>query len=86
MLVKELIELLKTLPEEAEVIMAKDPEGNGYSPLSSVYGKGIYVPESTWSGDVYSSEWTAEDAGMDDEEWEQLKLKHLACVLLEPIN
>lgn len=84
--VKELIEVLQQLPQEAEVIIAKDPEGNGYSPLSNVADKGVYVPETTWRGEVYSTEWTAEEAGMDDEEWEQLKFKHVDCILLEPVN
>lgn len=31
--VKQLIEHLKTLPEDLEVIMSKDSEGNGYHPV-----------------------------------------------------
>jgi len=52
---KELIEKLKTLPPDQPVIMAKDAEGNDYSPLDSL-GFGWYVAESTWSGDLYSDE------------------------------
>lgn len=55
MKVKELIELLKTLPEDHEVILSKDGEGNSYSPLSS-HGTYMYLPESTWSGEIFSEE------------------------------
>jgi hypothetical protein len=32
--------------------MAKDPEGNGYSPLAAVE-EGMYVATSTWAGEMY---------------------------------
>ena len=60
MKVKELIENLQMCDPEDEVILKKDAEGNGYSPLSSLY-EGLYVPDSTWSGDVYLRELTKQD-------------------------
>lgn len=86
MIVKELIELLQTMPEDSIVIMQKDSEGNGYSPLSSVDADTIYAAETTWYGEVYSTNWTAKDTGMDDEEWEDFKERTPKCVVLEPIN
>lgn len=74
MKVKELIEELKQLDPEAEVILQKDAEGNGYSPCAGVQAC-IYVPESTWGGEVYN---------IDDEEVdadEQVK-----AVVLWPVN
>lgn len=53
MKVKELIEILKPLDPEAEVILSKDAEGNNYSPLSD-YSSGKYIPDSTWSGEFES--------------------------------
>lgn len=85
MKVSELIAELSALPPDAEVILQKDAEGNGYSPLHAVDGAAIYVPESTWSGDVYSTDWTAEDADMDADEWAGL-LKNPRCVVLAPVN
>ena len=85
MRVSELMDRLAELPEDAEVIMQKDGEGNGYSPLYEVDGNAIYVPKSTWSGDVYSTEWTANDADMDKDEWAQM-LKKPRCVVLAPTN
>jgi hypothetical protein len=49
MKVRELMKLLETIDPEKEVVMAKDPEGNGYSPLDG-YSQRIYRPETTWSG------------------------------------
>lgn len=85
MKVKELIVALWGLDLEAEVILQADAEGNGYSPLRGVDGKAIYIPDNTWSGSVYDTEWDADDAGMDEESWEEMKRQPL-CVVLHPIN
>jgi len=55
MTVKELIDQLKSLPDDMEVIISKDAEGNSHSPMYNV-SEGWYVPDSTWSGDFYSDE------------------------------
>lgn len=85
MIVKELIELLKDMPQEALVVMSKDSEGNRYSPFADM-GTAIYVPETTWFGEVYSLDWTAEDADMSVEEWEKLKEKNGTAVVFWPTN
>jgi len=54
MKVQELINQLKTVDPDCEVIMSSDSEGNNYSPLSSFW-QGTYVPRSTCRGDVYYS-------------------------------
>lgn len=53
MKVHELIALLQKVNQDAEVIMSKDGEGNGFSPLADVEDnpKFAYVPDSKWSGD-----------------------------------
>lgn len=72
MTVQELMDYLSTQPRDRKIILEKDDEGNGYSPLSEV-SVGIYVADSTWSGEVYPTpesvaewvakgEWTEEDA------------------------
>lgn len=86
MIVKELIALLQTMPEDSIVILQKDSEGNGYSPLSDVDADAIYNAETTWYGEVYSTKWTARDAGMDEEEWKKYKRETPACVVLAPVN
>jgi len=49
--VGELKEMLSDFPDETIIILQKDGEGNGFSPLSDIY-EGAYVPDSTWSGEV----------------------------------
>ena len=50
MTVTELSALLATLPGDALVVLAKDGEGNGYSPLAD-HEIGAYDPETTWCGE-----------------------------------
>lgn len=85
MKVKELIEVLQCVNPEAEVILQKDAEGNWYSPLAGADPDCVYVPENTYSGEVYGTDYTAEDAGMEEDEWNEL-LKKERCVVLHPIN
>lgn len=63
MKVRELIAELQGMDPEWDVILQKDSEGNGYSPLSGVDGNSVYEAESTWSGNVYSAEDVAEGYG-----------------------
>lgn len=85
MKVKELLVELKDADPEAEVILQKDSEGNGYSPLACVDLEAVYIAETTYGGDVYSMEWSATDACMTEEEWAVIKAKP-RCVVLAPTN
>jgi hypothetical protein len=88
MKVSELIEALKDLPPDLEVVMSKDAEGNGFSPLDGIDDDSVYIPESTYHGDVYSItdvEDNPEDYGFEDDEWEDVK-KTRPCVVLWPTN
>ena len=86
MKIKELKEVIKCFDDDMEVILQKDGEGNGCSPLAEIDGNAIYVPDSTWSGDVYSTKWSAEDACMEQEEWKEFKASTSRCVVFIPIN
>ena len=85
MKVKELIEELSKADPEAEAILQKDSEGNGYSPLSGIDLNAVYIPDNTWSGMVYSTTWSAKQASMTKEEWEATMAKP-KCVVLSPVN
>jgi len=55
MKVKDLIKLLGEYDEEDLVVLAKDGEGNDFSPLSdSLSCK--YKADSTWSGEIFSGD------------------------------
>lgn len=85
MKVKELIKLLQKANPESIVIMAKDGEGNYFSPLHDIdLENNTYEADSTWSGevrlktltdDLKKHGYTEEDVG-DGED----------CVVLNPIN
>jgi len=85
MKVKELIDDLNKLNPELEIILAKDAEGEFFSPLSNIDANCIYVADSLWTGKVYSKVWTNAEAGLEQEIWEKLKSQP-SCVLLEPIS
>lgn len=55
MRVKDLREAITGLPDDLLVVMSKDGEGNGFSPLSD-WGQGRYLPETTWSGELHDSD------------------------------
>jgi len=54
--VKELKELLNTLPDDTEIVMSCDAEGNRFSPLADSSSQYHYLPDTTWSGDLWSEE------------------------------
>lgn len=85
MKVKDLIEALAECAPESEVILQKDSEGNGYSPLAGADPDTVYVAESTWSGTVYSTNDSASDNCMEEGAWTALK-SGPKCVVLFPID
>jgi hypothetical protein len=85
MKVKALMNLLATFDQNAEVILQKDAEGNGYSPLEGADHDAVYVAQTTWYGDVYSTNQTADDHCLEEAEWKRL-LKQRRCVVLFPVN
>lgn len=58
--VKQLKEILVDLPDEMEVVLSKDGEGNDFSPLVG-YEEGLYDPDSTWSGRFYALDILGDD-------------------------
>lgn len=82
--VGELIAYLRDYPSETEIVLQKDAEGNGYSPLEGA-DTGIYIAASTYSGDFYDLGWTASDCCMEDDEHAELMAKPRSIVLY-PIN
>jgi len=62
MTVQDLIHDLKDLPPHLEVIMAKDAEGNGFSPCDGCGEPEWYYAETRVSGDIVSNEDGTADA------------------------
>lgn len=67
--VGDLVDWLLVQPRDRRVVLAKDTEGNGFSPLATV-SVGMYVAESTYAGEVYPTDddIDAEDSGYDEED------------------
>ena len=78
MKVKELILKLQNLDPELEVIIQKDPEGNGYSPMSGAE-IGQYLPDSPYSGYCIHPD---DLPDLDEETYKQLE----TVVIFWPIN
>ena len=88
--VGELMDYLATQPRDRKVILRKDAEGNGHSPLAEAW-ESMYSADSTWSGETHPlpeelAEWMAGpnpqgwsegDAAPDDAE---------RVIVLGPVN
>lgn len=75
------LQLLEIDPamDDQEVVMSRDGEGNGYSPLAAI-GLAFYAPTSTYSGELYDPE----DVDSEDAEW--LPDNAAKAVFLWPTN
>jgi hypothetical protein len=87
--VGDLLDYLATQPRDRLVVLEKDAEGNGYSPLADAR-EALYVADTTWSGQVYptpedkaewvaSGAWTQQDA---DDKYEPDE----RVIVLGPVN
>lgn len=86
MKVKELKKLLEGVDDERIVIMQKDGEGNGYSPLDNIDSNSVYIPDSSWSGEVKYEKLTPtlESFGYTEEDCDDGTGE--PAVVLTPIN
>lgn len=86
MTVGELKTLLSGFPDDYHVVLAKDEEGNGFSPLAAS-DPAYYEAETTWHGDA---SFVVGDAfGLDDKDPEynnELPVESANCVVLWPTN
>lgn len=76
MTAKKLIERLSTVPPDTPVVMSKDGEGNGFSPLAEADTAARYVEETTWAGDVLHPD--------DYDAYDPESMTHVVC--LWPVN
>ena len=60
MKVKELKKLLEEVDDNRIIILQKDGEGNGFSPLEGLDDEVAYRAECTWSGDIGYQKMTPE--------------------------
>jgi hypothetical protein len=83
MKLRELIKIFNNLPDkyqDYEVILQKDSEGNGFTPLYDVDVDCIYN-----DGEIYDMNWSYEDSGFDnDDEWKTFIKNKKKCIVLFP--
>jgi hypothetical protein len=48
----ELADYLVTQPRDRKIVLQKDAEGNGYSPLADA-SEEMYLAECTWAGEIF---------------------------------
>jgi len=88
MTVAELIAQLQECDPDAYVITASDSEGNVFSPVSTTFGDGVYVAESSIRGEVWAGRKLTQDlkdAGFDEEDCYD-EPDGLDCIVLYPTN
>lgn len=80
---------LATQPDDRLVVLAKDGEGNGYSPLAEAE-EAMYLADSTWSGETYPTpEWLADEIRSGTGSWtvdDGAPNEAVRVVLLGPVN
>jgi len=72
------------LPDDTLVVLAKDAEGNGHSPLVEAE-HAMYLAESTWSGERYLTE-AQRQAEAAPDEWSEAPDDAVPAVFLWPTN
>lgn len=82
--VEALIDILRNFDPERVVIIAKDTEGNDFSPLSEVT-TAAYLPQSSHWGVAGLEELTGEleDLGFSGHD---VAVGGIPCIILDPIN
>ena len=72
------------LPDDTLVVLAKDAEGNGHSPLVEA-DYAMYLADTTWSGERYMAE--AQRLTEDNpDDWTQAPDDAVPAVFLWPTN
>lgn len=85
MTVQELINKLNAIEDKTRiVILQKDVEGNGFSPLRGIDDNSTYAADNTWSGEVGVQTLTEEliKRGFSEEDQND----GVPCLVLYPIN
>jgi predicted Abi (CAAX) family protease len=78
------LDKLDHLPDDTLVVLAKDGEGNDYSPLSDI-NDAMYLPVTTWYGERFMPE--AKRLAQDNpDDWTKAPENATPAVFLWPVN
>lgn len=82
--VADLQAALALLPSDMPVVLAKDGEGNGFSPLAAT-DPAMYLAATTWSGEQYLTE-ADRLAQEDPDEYSPAPDDAVPALFLWPVN
>ncbi len=83
--VGSLINILEKFDPERVVIIAKDAEGNDFSPLSEIT-MAAYLPQTTHWGTIGLEELTGDLEDLGYSEDDVVQKGGIPCIILEPVN
>lgn len=75
---------LSSLPGNTLIVLAKDAEGNSYSPLAAAE-HAMYEAETTWSGDTYLTD-EQRAATSEPDEYFEAPDDAVNAIVLSPVN
>jgi len=84
----ELVDYLAAMPRDMKIVLSKDADGNGYSPLADAE-EAMYQADSAWSGDVWLlperlAELIASEAGWSEDDGAPGDAERV--IVLGPVN
>lgn len=85
MTVGELRQFLNSYPDELQVIISTDGEGNNYSPLAGA-DEALYVAETSWYGEVYMTNAQVDGAPNYYTDEDRAPEDAVGVILLWPVN
>lgn len=78
----ELADYLAKQPRDRKIVLQKDAEGNGYSPLADATEE-MYAADSTWSGEIYP---VPESPEGQSDDYDQAPDDAERVIVLGPVN
>lgn len=82
MKVAELKAALEHLDDDLEIILQRDPEGNGYSPLAGADPDAVCTTDERGRVEqVYETDWSADDCCLEEDEWAEIKKRPRSVIL-----
>jgi predicted double-glycine peptidase len=90
MTVDELRKQLEAMDGGKLVVMSRDGEGNGFSPLEDIEDEHVYIADSPWSGDIRYPRLTDElrQQGYTEEDvcGDDAAVPAVPALVLHPVN
>lgn len=80
--IKDLKGDIEDLPDDMEILLQTDPEGNGYEYIRGIDPECVILEEG-YRPEVISTEFTSSEADIDEDEWDEI-LKRTKVAVIFP--